>query len=89
MQAKANVAIVVPEVFLLVDKDSIATQWLQSLLNGLGNGTNHKQTLQNSQTPTVRGCQSKDAAGAVVDQVIAEQILYIQIKKNKETEKKI
>ena len=81
-------AIMVLGASLLANKDFIATQWLQSLLEGLGNSMNHKQTLQNSQTPTMRRCQSKNTAGAVVDQVIMEQTLYIQIRENKETEKK-
>ena len=66
-----HVAIALPEV-LLAGKNPIATQWLQSLLDGLDNDTNHKQTLQNWQTLIVRRCQSKDAAGVVVDQATVE-----------------
>ena len=88
VQAKADMAMVVPRVFLLADKNLIATQWLQSLLDGLSNNMNYKQTLQNLRTLTVRHCQSKDTAGAVMNQVTMEQTLYIQIRKNKETERK-
>ena len=81
-QVKIHVAMTLPEV-LLAGKDPIATQWLQSLLDGLDNGTNHKQTLQIWQTLTARHCQSKDGAGFAMGQVTVEQILYVQIRKNK------
>ena len=87
VQAKTHLEIVLLEVFL-ADKDPITTQQLQSLLDRLDNGTNHKQTLRNWQTLTVRHCQSRDAAGVVVDQVTVKQTLYVQIRKNKETERK-
>ena len=66
IQVKMHVAMALPIVFL-ADKDSIAIQWLQGLLDGLDNGTNHKQTLQNWQILTAKCCQSKDPAGVVVD----------------------
>ena len=43
VQAKMHVKMAVPKTPLLADKDLIATQWLQSQLNRLDNGTNHKQ----------------------------------------------
>ena len=76
VQVKMHMAMALPKVFL-VGKDYIATQWLWSLLDRLDNGTDHRQTFQNWQTPTAKCCQSKNAAGVVVDQVTMEQTLYV------------
>ena len=80
VQVKMHVEMTLP-VVLLASKNSIATQWLQSLLDRLDNDTNHKQIFQNWQIPTARHCQSKDAAGFVMDQATVEQTPYIQIRK--------